>query len=60
MLETVDHSGPLVTASSLPDLAEQEWTQARQELVSWIAAVGLGGEDEWLAEWILVSLCTRK
>lgn len=60
VLETVEHSGPLVSLSSLPELEAQDWVATRKELISWIANVGLGGEDEWLAEWVLVALCGKK
>lgn len=60
MLDTIEHSGSLVPATFLSELGEQDWASTRTELVRWIASVGLGGEEEWLAEWILVSLCTKK
>lgn len=42
--------------------ADEEWGEARRELVRWIAEVGLGGEEEeeWVAEWVLVGLCGKK
>lgn len=60
VLETIEHSGPLVPLASLPKLSTDDWAATRKELISWIAEVGLGGEDEWLAEWILVALCSKK
>jgi len=51
----------LVPLENLPALnGEGEWEQTRRELVRWIAEVGLGGEEEWVAEWVLVALCGKK
>lgn len=43
----------------LPSLSTAEWKEARAELVTLLAQIGLEGEDEWVGEWVLAALCQK-
>lgn len=46
-------------ADGLPAMTAAEWAQARKELVTLLAELGLEGEDEWVGEWVLATLCQK-
>jgi hypothetical protein len=65
VLSSFAHTHPLdapndvETPDGLPPLSPAEWKEARAELVTLLAQLGLEGEDEWVGEWVLATLCQK-
>lgn len=63
VLSSYAHAQPLTRPytgdSAVSVLKGESWSLTREELVKLIADVGLCGEEEWVAEWVLASLCQK-